>query len=389
MNITLFAQIIRRFDRLSFKKIVERYQSDKHSKGINSWTHMVSMVFCHLAHAHSLREISNGIRSATGNLNHLGIQKGPSKSSLSYINKHRDWKVFRDYYFALLLSFRNEVSFQRIKFKSKVKKIFILDATVISLCLSVFDWAKYRQTKGAIKLHMLLDYDGCLPVYMHMTEGNVSDVSVAQQLKLPKDSLVIMDRAYLDFTMLYTWHLNKVNFVIRLKKNIKYKRVKELPLPDDSAQHILIDELISLDPFNSGINYPEKLRRVVVWSNEHESCIEILTNQLTWTAETIAELYKERWQIETFFKTLKQLMKIKTFVGTTPNAVLIQIWTALIAIMVLKYLKELAKYNWSLSNLLALLKMNLFVKGNLLKWLDEPFEPLDPPPKSDQMALMW
>jgi len=389
MNITLFAQIIRRFDRLSFKKIVERYQSDKHSKGINSWTHMVSMVFCHLAHANSLREISNGIRSATGNLNHLGIQKGPSKSSLSYINQHRNWKVFRDYYFALFSSLQNEVSFQRIKFRNKVKKIFILDATVISLCLSVFDWAKYQQTKGAIKLHMLLDYDGCLPVYMHMTEGNVSDVSVAQQLKLPKDSLVIMDRAYLDFTMLYTWHKNKVNFVIRLKKNIIYKRVKELPLPHDSPQNILVDELICLDPFNSGINYPEKLRRVVVWSDEHKSCIEILTNQLTWTAETIAELFKERWQIETFFKALKQLTKIKSFVGTSPNAVLIQIWTALIAIMVLKYLKELAKYHWSLSNLLALLKMNLFVKNDLQLWLDYPFETWDPPPKSDQMALDW
>ena len=389
MNITLFAQIIRRFDRLSFKKIVERYQSDKHSKGINSWTHMVSMVFCHLAHANSLREISNGIRSATGNLNHLGIQKGPSKSSLSYINQHRNWKVFRDYYFALFSSLQNEVSFQRIKFRNKVKKIFILDATVISLCLSVFDWAKYQQAKGAIKLHMLLDYDGCLPVYMHMTEGNVSDVSVAQQLKLPKDSLVIMDRAYLDFTMLYTWHKNKVNFVIRLKKNIIYKRVKELPLPHDSPQNILVDELISLDPFNSGINYPEKLRRVVVWSDEHKSCIEILTNQLTWTAETIAELFKERWQIETFFKALKQLTKIKSFVGTSPNAVLIQIWTALIAIMVLKYLKELAKYNWSLSNLLALLKMNLFVKNNLQLWLDYPFETWDPPPKLDQLTLDW
>jgi len=159
--------------------------------------------------------------------------------------------------------------------------------------------------------------------------------------------------------------------------------------PHDSPQNILVDELISLDPFNSGINYPEKLRRVVVWSDEHKSCIEILTNQLTWTAETIAELFKERWQIETFFKALKQLTKIKSFVGTSPNAVLIQIWTALIAIMVLKYLKELAKYHWSLSNLLALLKMNLFVKNDLQLWLDYPFETWDPPPKSDQMALDW
>ena len=389
MNITLFAQIIRKLDRYSFKKIVTKYQTDKHSKGINSWTHMVSMVFCHLANANSLREISNGLRSTTGNLNHLGMTKGPSKSSLSYINQHRDWRVFRDYYFALLFSLRKEVSFQRIKFKSKVKKIFILDATVISLCLSVFDWAKYRQTKGAIKLHMLLDYDGCLPVFMHMTDGNVSDVTVAQQLKLPKDSLVIMDRAYLDFDMLYTWHNNDVNFVIRLKKNVKYNTVRERPLPEDSAQNILIDELITLDPYNSGVNYPEKLRRVVVWSDTYQSTIEIITNQLTWTAETIAELYKERWQIETFFKTIKQLMKIKSFVGTSPNAVLIQIWTALISIMILKYLKQIAKHNWSLSNLLALLKMNLFVKNNLQLWLDYPFESWDPPPKREQVSLQW
>lgn len=389
MNITLFGQIIQKLDRYSFKNIVAKYQSDKHSKGINSWTHMVSMVFCHLANANSLREISNGIRSATGNLNHLGIAKGPSKSSLSYINKHRDWRIFRDYYFALFSTLSKEVSFQRIKFKGKVKKIFILDATVISLCLSVFDWAKYRQTKGAIKLHMLLDYDGCLPVYMHMSEGNVSDVTVAQKLKLPKDSLVIMDRAYLDFTMLYNWYENNVNFVIRLKTNIKYKRIIERPLPDDTPQHILIDELILLDPHNSGVKYPKKLRRVVVWSDEHKNSIEILTNQLTWTAETISELYKERWQIETFFKTIKQLMRIKTFVGTSPNAVLIQIWTALISILILKYLKQMAKYNWSLSNLLALLKMNLFVKSNLQYWLDMPFETLDKPPRSDQMGFLW
>ena len=152
---------------------------------------------------------------------------------------------------------------------------------------------------------------------------------------------------------------------IRLKKNVKYKKVKELSLPKDSAQNILLDELITLNSYNSGVKYSKRLRRIVVWTDTYKSCIEILTNQLTWTAETISELYKERWQIEIFFKTIKQLMRIKTFVGTSPNAVLIQIWTALITIMILKYLKQLAKHNWSLSNLLALLKMNLFVQTQL------------------------
>lgn len=388
VNVTLLGQIISKLDRYSFKKAVERYGTDKHHKGINSWTHLVSMLFCHFSKANSLREISNGLRSATGNLNHLGVSLAPSKSSLSYINQHRSWELFRDYYFALFNTLRKEVPFQRIKFKSKLKKILILDSTTISLCLSVFDWAKYRQTKGAIKLHMLLDYDGCLPTFVCMTDGKYSDVRIAQQLQLPKDSLVVMDRAYLDFAMLYKWHKKKVKFVIRLKKNIKFKRVKEYPLPEKKDQHILVDELISLSPYESGNQYPDKLRRVVVWDDVNKQAIEIITNQLTWTAGTIAELYQQRWRIEIFFKTLKQLLKIKTFVGTSKNAVLIQIWTALITILLLKYLKQLAKYDWCLSNLVAFLRMNLFVKIDLQKWLDKPFEPLDPTPKGEQLSLI-
>ena len=388
-NVTLFGQIITKLDRYTFKKIVEKYQSDKHNKGINSWTHLISMLFCQFAKANSLREISNGLRSATGNLNHLGVQVPPSKSSLCYINQHRTWEIFKDYYFSLLNQFRQEVQFQRIKFKSQHKKILILDSTTISLCLSLFDWARFRQTKGAIKLHMLLDYDGCLPTYVCITDGKHSDVKVAQQLKLPPDSLVVMDRAYLDFDMLYRWHQDRINFVIRLKKNIKFKRVKESPLPEKEDQHILIDELISLSPFGKGRQYPKKLRRVVVWDDVNKKVIEIITNQLTWTAATIAELYKQRWMIETFFKTLKQLLKIKTFVGTSKNAVLIQIWTALITILILKYLKQVAKYDWCLSNLVAFLRMNLFVKIDLQKWLDKPFEPLDPVPRSVQLGITW
>ncbi len=388
INVTLFGQIISKLDRYSFKKTVDKYQSDKHHKGINSWTHLISMLFCHFSKANSLREISNGLRSATGNLNHLGVSLAPSKSSLSYINMHRNWEIFRDYYFALLNTLRKEVPFQRIKFKSQLKKIFILDSTTISLCLSLFDWAKYRQTKGAIKLHMLLDYDGCLPTYVCMTDGKYADVRIAQQLKLPSDSLVVMDRAYLDFAMLYQWHQDKVKFVIRLKKSIKFKRLQEFSLPENEDQHILVDELISLSPNGSGRQYPEKLRRVVVWDDVNKHVIEIITNQLIWTAASIAELYKQRWQIEIFFKALKQLLKIKTFVGTSKNAVLIQIWTALITILILKYLKQLAKYDWCLSNLVAFLRMNLFVKIDLQKWLDKPFEPLDPIPKVEQLSLI-
>ena len=291
MSVTLFSQIISNLNRVSFNRIVERYKSDKHSKGINSWTQFVSMLFCHFAKAISLHEISNGLRSATGNLNHLGVTLAPSKSSLSYINQHRDWHLFQGYYFALLEQFSKTATFKRIKFK----KIFMLDATVISLCLSLFDWAKYRQKKGAIKLHVLLDYDGCLPCYVNMTDGKVADVRAAELIPIPKDSVVVADRAYIDFKMLYLWQKQNTDFVIRLKKNIKYISKTEFDLPTGKDQHILMDESIILETPKSYNEYPKRLRRVVVWDDINKKTIELITNQMSWTAATIAELYKQRW----------------------------------------------------------------------------------------------
>lgn len=389
MNVTLFSQIISKLNRVSFNRIVERYESDKHSKGINSWTHFVSMLFCQFAKANSLREISNGLRSSTGNLNHLGVTLAPSKSSLSYINRHRDWHVFRDYYFTLLEQFSKTANFKRIKFNGIHKKIFMLDATVISLCLSLFDWAKYRQKKGAIKLHVLLDYDGCLPSFVYMTDGKVADVTAAKFIPVPRDSVVVADRAYIDFKMLYRWDKQNTDFVIRLKKSVKYISKYERELPDGIDQNILIDEIIILETEKSYKAYSKRLRRIAIWDDVNKKVIELITNQMSWTAATIAELYKQRWQIETFFRTIKQLLKIKTFVGTSENAVQIQIWTALISILILKYLRQIAKYAWSLSNLLAFMRMNLFVKIDLTEWLNHPFEDSSRVKNQRQEVLVW
>ena len=224
---------------------------------------------------------------------------------------------------------------------------------------------------------------------VHMTDCKTSDVKVAQSLELAKDSLIIADRAYLDFNMLYTWQKNGIHFIVRLKQNVQYKKVKEIPLPDDTPDKILMDEFISLNPYNSGIIYPKKLRRVAIWDDVNKKTIEVLTNQLTWTAERISDLYQARWQIEIFFKEIKSLLKIKSFVGTSENAVLIQIWTALISILILKYLKAKAKYHWCLSNLVGLIRMTLFAKIDLQKWLDNPIEPQEPVPKSVQITLNW
>ena len=378
MKITLFSQILEQINRNHFNQAVRKYQTDKHNKGINSWTHLVSMLFLHLARANSIREVTNGLKSITGNLNHLGIQnKCPSRSSLSYINEHRDWRMFREFYFLMKNTLQSRGFLQRKVFNDIDRKIYLLDSTIISLCLKVFDWAKYRKEKGAVKLHTLLDYDGLMPSYLHMTAASQSDVKHAQYLTLPKNSVVVADRAYIDFKMLYSWAGNNISFVIRLKKSVKFNRIEEKQLPEGKQENIIVDEIIELSEEDTKELYPDRLRRVVVYDSVNNKTIEIITNNFTWTASTISELYKQRWQVEIFFKELKQHLKIKSFIGTNENAMFIQIWTALITLLLLKHLKEMAEHHWALSNLIAFLRMNLFVKISLIEWLNKPFHPPD------------
>ncbi len=337
-NFTLFSQIISLIDRVNFKKIVVKKETDKHNKGFDSWTHLVSMLFCHFAHSLSVRDISNGLRSATGNLNHLGIQRAPSKSSISYQNKNRDYTLFKDFYFLLLQQLGQQIKGKRINLRIKVP-VYLLDSTIVSLCLSLFDWAKFRTTKGAIKLHTLLDYDSKLPVYVNITDGKVGDNKGAKSIPLQAGSVIVADRYYNDFPMLKVWDSRDVYFVIRHKDNLRYRQVKERELPQKHAQHILIDQEIELLHAQSKEKYPEKLRRVAVRDEKNEQVIELITNNFKWAAQTIGQLYKQRWQIEIFFRDIKQLTHIKTFIGTSENAVMIQIWTALTTILLLKYLK--------------------------------------------------
>lgn len=386
MNVTLFSQIVSKYDRYQFKRIVKETKADKFNKGMDSWTHFVSMIFSQFSKSNSLREISNGLRSATGNLNHLGLSKAPSKSSISYQNKHRDWRLFRKFYYKMLEKLSAEAGFKQIKFKIK-SKIYLLDSTTITLCLSLFDWAKYKTAKGAIKLHTLLDYDGNLPSYVHISDGKVGDNKGALDIPLTKHSVIVADRYYFDSSLLNKWDSNDVYFVIRIKKNLKYRSLRELELPDNRHEHVLKDEIIELIGNNTRIKYPKRLRRVAVYDEKNGQTIELITNQLSWTANTISELYKSRWQIEIFFKELKQHLKIKSFIGTSENAVMIQIWSAMLTILMLKFLKAIAKYSWHLSNLVSFLRLNLFVKISLQKWLDEPFEKDVGNPKDNQLSL--
>ena len=346
---TLFSQIINAIPRYKFSKIVKTYQGDKHTKGINSWTHFVSMLFLHFSRSTSLREITYGLLSTGGNLNHLGItKKCPRRSSLSYINSHRSSKIFRDFYYLMYNRFSSERDNRGRKFSFK-SKVYILNSTIISLCAELFPWAKYSRTKGAIKLHTLLDYDGYLPEYVNISQGNKSDVRGAEEIPIPTGAVVVADRGYESFKLLSKWDKDGVHFVVRIKTSTCMIRYKERELPDNKHPEILIDEEVMLENPETREKYPKKLRRVVVYMKKSNVTIELITNNFNWTAWTISELYKSRWKIEIFFKEIKTHLRIKTFVGTSANAIEIQIWTALITILILRYLKFRAKFGWSLS----------------------------------------
>jgi hypothetical protein len=373
VKLTLFSQITSLIPRNLFADIVGKYKGNKHAKGIDSWTHFISMLFCQLGHANSVRDISNGLRSITGNIYHLGCTKAPSKSTVSYVNEHRDYRIFRDFYYALAAHLRQQIHFSKPGLNQIRRKVYLLDASIISLSLSLYDWAKYRTRKGAVKLHMLLDYDGCLPAFMDLTEGKTHEIQVARKLNLPEDSILVFDMGYYDFAW---WkHLDSKNiwFVTRAKGNLAYEVVEEFDVTEEKDSCVLKDCNVRLTSEKGRKEYGKMLRMVHYWDEKNQNLLVFLTNNRSWTATTVAQIYKERWQIESFFKLIKQNLRIKSFVGTSENAVQIQIWSALITILLLSYLKIKAKYEWHMSNLITFIRLNLFVKIDLWQWIDEPF----------------
>ena len=380
---SLFSQLIGIFDRHEFSRLVLKHNAERYAKSYSSWDQFVAMLFCQLAHAKSLREICGGLACCMGKLKHLGMKNAPKKSTLSYANAHRPWEMFKNLFYHTLDTCRT-VAPQNRRFRFK-NKLLSLDSSTISLCLSLFPWAKFRRTKGAIKLHLLLDHDGYLPTYVYISEGKKHDVTVARKVPLSPESIVTMDRGYNDYKLFHSWTENRIYFVTRLKENADYTVVEDRTPPLN--RNILADQLIRFTGYYAQKDCPHVLRRVVVWDAENNREIILLTNHREFGASTISAIYKDRWQIELFFKALKQNLKVKTFVGTTENALYIQIWTALIALLLIKYLQFIATFKWSLSNLVAFLRWNLFTYRNLWEWIDKPFEVLPIEPHSVQYQL--
>ncbi len=384
-SISLFGQLLGEVSRGDFQTLVSRHKAERYAKGFSSWTQLVAMLFSQLAQADSLRDICNGLACCLGKLSHLGVEASPRRSTLSYANAHRPAALFEEMFWTTLGRFRSTGRLGQHKpFRFK-NHLASLDSSTISLCLALFPWASYRRAKGGVKLHVLLSHDDYLPEYAVLTDARQHDIRAARHVPLRPDSIVVMDRGYNDYALFARWCEEGIFFVTRMKDSTAYTVVKRRALP--RHRNILSDEEIELLPTGAGAKCPYRLRRVVVWDPKDEREIVLLTNHLGFGATTLSDIYRDRWKIELFFKALKQNLKVKSFVGTSENALRIQIWTALLALLLLKWLHYLSRAGWSLSNLAALLRLNLFTYRDLRDWLDDPYEtpPLIPEPVQLQL----
>ena len=334
---SLFSQILNEISSSRFAVLTEEMGNDRNAKGFTSWMQLVSMLFSHLARADSLREITNGLICCNGKIRHLGMASPPKRSTLAYANEHRSSELYRRFFWTLLDHFREMEMIGCVKKFRFKNKLLLFDSTTISLCLSLFPWADYRRAKGGVKVHVLLDASDYMPSFVNITEARLHDSAMSKNLTLKSGSIIALDRGYVDFEMFDAWDKAGVIFVTRMKDNIRYNVTDNRGAPDKT--NVMSDE------------------------------------------------EKERWQIELFFKTLKQTLNVKSFVGTSENALRIQIWTAMTALLVIKWLHHLSHARWSVSVLSTMLRLNLFSYRPLLEWLDEPYETPPAVPVVNQLTL--
>jgi hypothetical protein len=384
---SIFSQVLQLFSRLEFESAVRQHKAERHARGFTCWGQFVAMLFCQLGRAQSLREICGGLAASEGKLKHLGLSGAPARATLSYANQHRPWQLYQTVFQQLLEKCQQVVASAAGKKKRKFRfknKLLSLDATVIALCASVFDWAQFRRSKGAVKLHLLLDHDGHLPCFAVVTEGKQHEMQVARQLHFAPGTILVIDRGYADYQWFADLTQEDVYFVTRLKDNADYAVVEERELPQRKG--LRRDQVIFFYKLaQAGVEC--FFRRAEYYDEGTDQVLVFLTNHMTLAAATVAAVYKARWEIELFFKALKQNLRLKTFVGTSENALQTQIWTALIAMLLIKYLQLRARFGWSLSNLVALLRQQLFVYRDLWTWIDDPFQPPPVTLVSEQLQL--
>jgi hypothetical protein len=358
----IFAQLTDLIHPEQFRRCVRRYHGDYKVKTFSCWNQFVCMAFGQLTFRESLRDVETCLRSCPEQLYHLGLRGDVSHSTLADANRERDWRIYHD--LAQLLIRRARALYAQEPLGLELNEtVYALDSTTIDLCLNLFPWARFRRTKGAIKLHTLLDLRGTIPTFISISQGKQADVRVLDELVLEPGSFYVMDRGYLDFQRLYGFVLAAAFFVTRAKTNLQFNRLESRPV--DLATGVRSDQIVWLRQPASIQRYPDKLRRIHYVDAETGKSLIFLTNNFELPALTIALLYKNRWQVELFFKWIKQHLRIKHFYGTSDNAVKTQIWIAICVYVLVAILKKQLASERSLYSILQVLSVNAFAQKPL------------------------
>jgi len=365
---TVFSQVIDFVPLHVFRKCVRRYHGNFKVRKFSCLDQFLCMCFAQLTFRESLRDIEACLRSVQSRLYHMGIRGNVARSTLADANERRDWRIYRDFAHILIGIARPLYVGEHLDVDLE-STAYALDSTTIDLCLSLFPWARFRQAKGAIKLHTLLDLRGSIPTFIHVSDGKFHDVNVLDILAVEPGAFYIMDKAYIDFSRLFGIHQASAFFVIRGKRNFQYRRRSSSSV--DSSNGLRCDQTVIATGVKSAIKYPVPLRRISFVDPETKKRFVFLTNNFLLPAQSIPSLYKARWQIELFFKWIKQHLRIKAFYGTSPNAVKTQIWIAISTYLLVAILKKRLKLDLSLHTILQILSLSVFEKVPILKVLSD------------------
>jgi hypothetical protein len=359
---TIFAQVIGHAPHKAFQRCVKRYPGARRLRSFTCWDQFLCMVFAQLTYRESLRDIEACLGAVPDRLYHMGIRSAVSRSTLADANEKRNWRIYEA--FAQVLILEAQRLYAGDSFGVELEEtVYALDSTTISLCLSLFPWAHFRRTKSAIKLHTLLNLRGSIPSFLRITNARSSDVSLLDDLLPEAGAIYVMDRGYVDFARLYNFTLAQASFVVRAKKNLRFKRRYSRAV--DRTTGLICDQTVVLVTARSAEGYPEPLRRVRVRDLETGKTITLLTNNFRLSAWEVAELYRCRWHVELFFKWIKQHLRIKAFYGTSDNAVRTQIWIAICSYVLVAILKKRLHSELSLYTMLQILSVSLFEKIEL------------------------
>ena len=365
---TVFAQLLDFLPKRQFRRCVQRYRGNYRTRSFTCFDQFLCMAFAQLTYRESLRDIECCLRAMNEKLYHMGFRGKISRSTLADANEKRDWRIFQD--FAQILIRRARELYADEDFGVQLDEtVYALDATIIDLCLSVFPWAKFRKSKGAVKLHTLLDLRASIPTFVSVTDGKVHEVNILDRLVPEIGAIYIMDRGYLDFERLFVLNQVPAFFVVRSKSNTRLRRLYSMPV--DKSSGLRCDQIVVAKGFYTKKAYPEKIRRIKYFDEKHKKNLVFLTNHFSLPALTVAELYRCRWQIELFFKWIKQHLRIKAFYGTSKNAVKIQIWVAITVYVLVAIVKKRLRIELSLYTILQILSIALFEKIPIYQLLTE------------------